>query len=181
MPARTVSRSSAPAAVFSTRSWNGPGTFSAWRSTSAPGDEAGAYCEPAGSSSIRWSDSGARGVRELADGHGADHVIETVGLLAPAVTALAMQGEIAFVGLLARDAGLPMIDPQTLWTKGLTLRAIAVGSRAQFEAMNRAIKATHLKPVIDRLFPFEDAAAAYRYYEEQQPFGKVVIAHTSAR
>lgn len=116
-------------------------------------------------------------VRELTGGRGVDHVIETVGELAPSVRALGMEGEIAFVGLLARDDGLSTIDPQVLWTKGLTLRAIAVGSRAQFEEMNRAIEANRLTPVVDKVFPFDQAAAAYRYYESEQPFGKVVVAH----
>jgi NADPH:quinone reductase-like Zn-dependent oxidoreductase len=41
--------------------------------------------------------------------------------------------------------------------------------------MNRAITMHQLKPVIDRVFPFEDAQAAYRYYEDGQHFGKVII------
>jgi hypothetical protein len=53
---------------------------------------------------------------------------------------IALGGEIAFVGMLGRDAGLAPIDPGALLTKALTLRAIAVGSQAQFEAMNRAIR-----------------------------------------
>ena len=116
-------------------------------------------------------------VRALTDGHGADHVIEVTGVLEPAVKTIAMEGEIAFVGLLGRDAGLPPIDPSVLWTSALTVRAIVVGSRAQFEAMNRAIEVNGLRPVIDRVFAFEEAADAYRYYADTQPFGKVVIAH----
>jgi NADPH:quinone reductase-like Zn-dependent oxidoreductase len=42
--------------------------------------------------------------------------------------------------------------------------------------MNRAITAHRLKPVIDRVFPFKEAAAAYRHYESGSPFGKVIIA-----
>lgn len=114
-------------------------------------------------------------VRELTDDRGVDHVIETVGRLEPSVRALAMAGEIAFVGLLDRDLGLPAIDPQTLWTKNLTLRAIVAGSREQFEAMNAAIKTSQLRPVIDRVFAFNAAAAAYNYYQREQPLGKVVI------
>jgi NADPH:quinone reductase-like Zn-dependent oxidoreductase len=41
--------------------------------------------------------------------------------------------------------------------------------------MNRAITVNGLKPVIDRVFSFEEALAAYRYYEEGRNFGKVVI------
>jgi NADPH:quinone reductase-like Zn-dependent oxidoreductase len=115
--------------------------------------------------------------RELTGGRGVDHVIEVTGLLQPSAKTIAMGGEIAFVGLLERDAGLPPIDPSVLWTSTMTLRAIAVGSRAQFEAMNRAIEVNGLRPVIDRVFTFEEAVDAYRYYAEAKPLGKVVIAH----
>lgn len=115
-------------------------------------------------------------VRELTAGRGIDHVIEVTGELAPSVKTIAVGGEIAFVGLLERDSGLPPIDPSVLWASTLTLRAIAVGTRAQFEAMNRAIEVNRLRPVIDRVFPFDQAKDAFRYYQEANPLGKVVIA-----
>jgi NADPH:quinone reductase-like Zn-dependent oxidoreductase len=60
----------------------------------------------------------------------------------------------------------------------VTLRSIAAGNRAHFLAMNRAIALHRLKPVIDRVFPFEDAQAAYQYFAEQSHFGKVVISQS---
>jgi NADPH:quinone reductase-like Zn-dependent oxidoreductase len=44
-----------------------------------------------------------------------------------------------------------------------------------FEAFNRAIIQNRLKPVIDRVFPFADAPAAYRHLQSGAHFGKVVI------
>ena len=41
----------------------------------------------------------------------------------------------------------------------------------------RAVAATGLKPVIDRVFPFAQAKEAYRYLKGQAHFGKIVIAH----
>jgi NADPH:quinone reductase-like Zn-dependent oxidoreductase len=55
------------------------------------------------------------------------------------------------------------------------IRGIYVGSRDMFEAMNRAIARHQLKPAVDRVFPFSDAPAAYRYQESGAHFGKVVI------
>ncbi len=52
---------------------------------------------------------------------------------------------------------------------------IYVGSRADFEAMNAFIAEHKLRPVIDRTFAFEDAAAAYEYMDSGSHFGKVVI------
>jgi NADPH:quinone reductase-like Zn-dependent oxidoreductase len=117
-------------------------------------------------------------VRELTGGRGVDHVIEVTGALDASAKTIAMEGEIAFVGLLGRDAGLAPIDPAAIWRSALTVRAIAVGSRAQFEAMNRAIEVNGLHPVIDRVFGFDEAVDAYHYYEDTNPFGKVVIDHS---
>lgn len=46
---------------------------------------------------------------------------------------------------------------------------------SRFEAMNQLLSATELRPVIDKVFPFEDARAAYEYLATQQHVGKVVI------
>jgi NADPH:quinone reductase-like Zn-dependent oxidoreductase len=49
--------------------------------------------------------------------------------------------------------------------RGITVGAISVGSRTDFEAMNRAIALHRLRPVIDRTFPFAEPKAAYRHFE----------------
>ena len=41
--------------------------------------------------------------------------------------------------------------------------------------MNAAIEANALKPVIDKVFAFEDAPAAFKYMETAQHFGKIVL------
>ena len=60
--------------------------------------------------------------------------------------------------------------------KNIRLQGIYVGSRLMFENMNRAIALHKLKPVIDRVFPFDQAAEAYKHLESGTHFGKVVIA-----
>ena len=44
-----------------------------------------------------------------------------------------------------------------------------------FEAMNRAIAANRIKPVIDKVFDFADAQAAYHHMASGAHFGKIVI------
>jgi NADPH:quinone reductase-like Zn-dependent oxidoreductase len=44
-----------------------------------------------------------------------------------------------------------------------------------FEAMNRAVAANAIKPVIDKVFGFADAQAAYRHMAAGAHFGKIVI------
>jgi NADPH:quinone reductase-like Zn-dependent oxidoreductase len=119
-----------------------------------------------------WTDE----VRRLTEGRGADIVIDVTGQLDTSLRAVALGGEVAFVGFLAGD-GVEGVAPTTLFSSCATLRAVTVGSRAQFVAMTEAIDESGLRPVVDRVFPFQDAIAAYRYYQEAQPFGKVVIAN----
>ncbi|BCJ32727.1 NADPH:quinone oxidoreductase [Actinocatenispora thailandica] len=113
-------------------------------------------------------------VRELTAGRGADRIIDVVGTLDRSLRAVAIEGHVACVGFVG---GAPVpLDPRLLFASAATVRALAVGSRAQFLEMNRAIGARELRPVIDRVFGFDDAPEAYRYYESASPFGKVVIA-----
>jgi NADPH:quinone reductase-like Zn-dependent oxidoreductase len=67
------------------------------------------------------------------------------------------------------------LDPRAFSGRLLTLRRIAVGSRSDFEAMNRLISAHRLRPVIDRVFPIDQAEAAYRHLADGAHLGKVVI------
>ncbi|WP_376768191.1 zinc-binding dehydrogenase [Paenibacillus alginolyticus] len=43
--------------------------------------------------------------------------------------------------------------------------------------MNRAIAAHRVKPVIDRVFSFDEAKEAFSYFKEASNFGKVIIRH----
>lgn len=117
-------------------------------------------------------------VRRLTAGRGVDHVVEVAGpgSLERSFRAIAMGGEIAWVGSLGRSAAPVDADALwALWREAGSLRSVAVGSRAQFEAMLRAIELGRLRPIIDRVFPFDDAPAAFRYYAARAGFGKVVI------
>ncbi|QXE38837.1 NAD(P)-dependent alcohol dehydrogenase [Streptomyces sp. GMY02] len=111
--------------------------------------------------------------RELTTGRGVDRIVDTAGTLEQSLKALAVDGHISFVGSVSGN--WPPVDPRLLFGAAATVRALAVGSRAQFISMNDVITAHRLRPVIDRVFPFEEAAAAYRYYESANPFGKVII------
>jgi NADPH:quinone reductase-like Zn-dependent oxidoreductase len=114
-------------------------------------------------------------VRALTGGRGVDQVIEVGGggTLEKSIKATAIGGQINFIGRL--DAGSSMIDANVLYASIAALRVVAAGNRAHFMAMNRAIAVNRLKPVVDRVFDFGDAVAAFRYFESQKPLGKVVI------
>ena len=99
--------------------------------------------------------------RELTDGRGVDCVVEIggPGTIAKSLKALAVGGHLSLIGASLSPSGA-MLDPLLLTGRGITVGAINVGSRADFEAMNRTIAQHRLRPVIDRTFPFAEANAA---------------------
>jgi NADPH:quinone reductase-like Zn-dependent oxidoreductase len=118
----------------------------------------------------KWSDA----VRKATGGHGADIVVETAGTtLAQALESLAFGGYVAAVGFLGGFETQISIAP--LIQSMLRIQGIAVGSREQFESMNRAIEATGLKPVIHRVLPLAQAGEAFTLMEQGDHFGKIVI------
>jgi len=114
-------------------------------------------------------------VRKLTSGRGVDCVIEIggAGTLARSIRSLARGGKIGLIGFLAgRDGDT---NPTPLMMVGGSLHGIFVGDREMFEEMNRAIAVNRLAPVIDRVFPFDSAPAAYQHQAARTFVGKIVI------
>jgi len=113
-------------------------------------------------------------VRDLTGGAGADHVVEVggAGTLNKSLGAVRMGGTISLIGVLA---GAGEVNPTYILMKSVRVQGIYVGSREMFEAMNRAITLHNLKPVVDRVFPFEEAHEALRYMESGSHFGKICL------
>jgi NADPH:quinone reductase-like Zn-dependent oxidoreductase len=112
---------------------------------------------------------------ELTDGRGVDHVIEVVGgeHLNRSLSAVRLGGTIGVVGLLAGTHGA--VDVFGIASKNATLHGIEVGSREMFEEMGRAVAASALRPVVDRVFGVGEVHAALRYLESGAHFGKVCV------
>src|SRR5262245_58657037 len=112
-------------------------------------------------------------VRELT-GAGADHIVEVGGAstLPKSIKAVRMGGRISLIGNVT---GAGEINPVPILMKNVRVQGIFVGSREMFEAMNRAIVTHHVRPVVDRVFPFEQTREAMRYMESGAHFGKVCI------
>lgn len=115
-----------------------------------------------------------KNVLELTDGKGVDILIDIAGGdgLNKSVAATKVAGIIAQVGFLTGQTSsinlMPIIFRQT------TIRGIAVAPRTSFERMNPFLDKHQIKPVIDKVYGFEDAIAAYEHLAKG-PFGKVVI------
>lgn len=117
----------------------------------------------------------ARAVKDATEGEGADHVIEVggPGTLDQSLHALRMGGRISMIGVLTGVKG--EVSTANLLRKSIHVNGIYVGSREMFEAMNRMLTTNEIHPVVDRLFPFEDARAAYDHMISGAHFGKIVI------
>jgi NADPH:quinone reductase-like Zn-dependent oxidoreductase len=112
--------------------------------------------------------------REQTGGSGVDIVVEVggAGTLERSLKAVKGGGHVALIGVLA---GTGTFNPLLVLMKAIRLQGVFVGSRAMFEEMNRLIVAKNIKPVIDRVFPFAEAAAAFRHLDSGTHFGKVVL------
>jgi NADPH:quinone reductase-like Zn-dependent oxidoreductase len=112
--------------------------------------------------------------REQTGGAGVDLVVEVggAGTLERSAKAVKVGGHVALIGVLA---GAGAFNPIQVLMKAVTVRGIFVGSRVMFEAMNATIAGKGIRPVIDRTFPFEACAEAFRHLESGSHFGKVVV------
>jgi NADPH:quinone reductase-like Zn-dependent oxidoreductase len=115
-----------------------------------------------------------KAVLELTAKRGVDHVVEVggAGTMQKSAAAAKIGGHIAVIGVLS---GKGSFDPTTVLMKALRMHGIFVGSREMFESMNRFIEKHGIKPVVDRVFAFEDAPEAFKHMESQKHFGKIVI------
>ncbi|MCW8953070.1 MAG: NAD(P)-dependent alcohol dehydrogenase [Rhodospirillales bacterium] len=119
-----------------------------------------------------------RAVKTLIAGRGldgVDHVVEVGGAetLARSVRCVRVGGTISLIGVLSGAKGgfdLPLILMRNVRVQGVT-----VGSREGHEAMVRAIDSHRLKPVVDRVFAFEEFPAALDYLASGSHFGKVCV------
>jgi NADPH:quinone reductase-like Zn-dependent oxidoreductase len=113
-------------------------------------------------------------VKELTNKRGVDHVIEVggAGTLQRSLSSVRMGGHIALIGVVAGAGDFNLMQ---VFMKTITMQGIFVGSREMFEAMNAFISEHKLKPVIDRVFNFDETRDALKYMESGAHFGKIVI------
>ena len=142
-------------------------------------DEKGARATALGASDVvnyRRTPEWEQEVRRLTSGRGVDCVVEIggAGTLARSMRSLGRSGKIALIGFLAGREG--DTNPTPLMMTGSSLHGIFVGDRDMFEEMNRALIVNRITPLVDRVFPFEETPAAYRYQASRAFVGKIVIA-----
>lgn len=114
-------------------------------------------------------------VLDLTERRGVDHVVEVggAGTVQKSLNAVKMGGHIALIGALSGGKG--EISPVSILMKSIKMQGIFVGSHQMFEDMNRLICQHHLRPVIDKVYEFNQIKDALRCMENGEHFGKIVI------
>ncbi|HEV2531928.1 NAD(P)-dependent alcohol dehydrogenase [Phenylobacterium sp.] len=117
----------------------------------------------------------AKPVRAATGGVGADVILEVggAGTIEQSMRAIRIGGHIAIIGVVA-GAGNPF-NPASLIGNSAKLQGLSVGSREMFEAMCRAIDQHRIQPVVDKVFPWTEARAAFQAMQGGEHFGKIVL------
>jgi NADPH:quinone reductase-like Zn-dependent oxidoreductase len=123
----------------------------------------------------RQSPEWAKWVQQQTGNRGADLIVEVggAGTFSQSLQAVRFAGTVAQIGVLSQSEQ-PLPIPLILHRQ-VRIQGVYVGSRAHFEAMNRAITANGTRPVVDRIFAFDEAREALKTMEKGSHFGKIVI------
>ncbi|KAK7018014.1 hypothetical protein VNI00_018440 [Paramarasmius palmivorus] len=121
-------------------------------------------------------------VIRITGGRGVDHTIEIggPGTFGKSLETTRLGGTIHTIGALDLQGDSNLTATGVIVSailRGLNIRGIHVGSVELFNEMNRLLTARPdaTRPVVDKVFSFEDTVKAYEYLESQAHVGKVVI------
>jgi NADPH:quinone reductase-like Zn-dependent oxidoreductase len=130
---------------------------------------------------INYAETPDWGVKalEATGGLGVDLVVEVGGpnTLPQSIMAAKVGGRIAMVGIVGGMGSIDFMSMLPINHKVLTLFANGMGNRLDLEAMLRFVVQNRIAPVIDKVFPFDKAEDAYKFFASRGHIGKVVISH----
>ncbi len=117
--------------------------------------------------------------RALTGGRGVDHVVEVggAGTLEQSLRAVRPGGQISLIGVLS--GAVEPLNILPILMQQVRVQGILVGHREGFEAMSRAITQAALRPVIDRVFAWDQAREAFEHLASGAHLGKIVIQRES--
>jgi len=114
-------------------------------------------------------------VRRITDKRGVDVVVEHVGAASweDSLSSLAPTGRLVTCGATTGYDG--KVDLRFLFSRQLSLLGSYMGTKSELHRVMKLVAAGKLKPIVDRVFPLAEAAAAHAYLESSSQFGKVVL------
>ena len=114
-------------------------------------------------------------VRRITNKRGVDVVFEHVGTATwdDSLASLAAGGRLVTCG--ATTGYDAKVDLRFLFSRQLSLLGSYMGTKSELQTVMKLVAAGKLKPIVDRIFPLAEAAAAHSYLESSSQFGKVVL------
>jgi NADPH:quinone reductase-like Zn-dependent oxidoreductase len=114
-------------------------------------------------------------VQRVTNDEGVDVVVDGVGAatFAKSLDVLRPGGRLVTFG--TTSGAMTELEIRKLYHKQLAVLGTTLGSPQEFTRMLRALVASGIRPVVDRVFPLCEAAQAHQYMEQQHQFGKVVV------
>jgi NADPH:quinone reductase-like Zn-dependent oxidoreductase len=115
-------------------------------------------------------------VQRLTGGKGVEIVCEQVGgsVFERSLEALARGGRLVIYG--ATSGGRVQLDNVMLQGRRATIFYSVMGARRELYDALQLVRAGRLQPVVDRVFPLAEAAAAQQFMLDRRNFGKIVLA-----
>jgi NADPH:quinone reductase-like Zn-dependent oxidoreductase len=124
-----------------------------------------------------------KAINEITGGQGARVVFDPVGgpTVAKLIKTLSFQGLLYLYGALSDQ--VTTVSPLELIAKILTIKGYNIWTtsgdaqrqKAAVDFVLAGLEKGTLKPVIDRVFPFDQIVEAHRYLEASGQFGKIVV------
>jgi NADPH:quinone reductase-like Zn-dependent oxidoreductase len=114
-------------------------------------------------------------VRRITGKRGVDVVFEHVGTATwdDSLASLAASGRLVTCG--ATTGYDAKVDLRFLFSRQLSLLGSYMGTKSELRTVMKLVAEGRLKPIVDRVFPLAEAAAAHAYLESGAQFGKVVL------
>ncbi|HKV60796.1 MAG TPA: zinc-binding dehydrogenase [Candidatus Acidoferrum sp.] len=114
-------------------------------------------------------------VRRITNKRGVDVVFEHVGTATwdDSLASLAAGGRLVTCG--ATTGFDAKVDLRFLFSRQLSLVGSYMGTKSELQTVMKLVAAGRLKPIVDRIFPLAEAAAAHAYLESSSQFGKIVL------
>jgi NADPH:quinone reductase-like Zn-dependent oxidoreductase len=116
-----------------------------------------------------------KAARDLTNGLGVDHVIEVGGggTIEQSIKAVKPGGSVSIIGALAGPKSQLNLLPVLM--QNIRLQGVFVGHRESFEGLVSAVEQNRIRPAVDRVFGFAEAANALRHLAEGAHFGKICL------
>ena len=114
-------------------------------------------------------------VLKITNYQGVDQVVDVVGgeHISQSLKCVKSEGVVSMVGVIAGTSGI--VDTGTIMMKAARIQGVETGSTEMYKEMLTAFELHKIKPVINRIFSFDNTLDAFSYLKNGKHLGKVCI------